>query len=111
MITDKEMEEFANEFKEFREWKKKVQKPRTWVSDSTCPNALDLKYSQFMYPTPPIVINREFIDNQPYNKLQKIIDNMESISKALIDGGVMNLGLSLRTNIEDLKKLIAGVKE
>ena len=106
MLTDKEMEEFANEFKEFREWKKK---PRTWVSDSTCPNALDLKYSMFTYPSN--TISKEFIDNQPYNRLQKIIDNMESISKALMDGGMMNLGLSLKTNIEDLKKLIAGVKE
>ena len=109
MLTDKELDEFADSFKEFIEWKKKIQKPRTWVSDSTCPNALDLKYSTFIYPSN--AISKEFIDNQPYNRLQKIIDNMESISKALIDGGVMNLGLSLKKNIDDLKELIVGVKE
>lgn len=108
MLTDKEMEEFANEFKEFREWKKKkIQKPRTWVSDGTCPDA----GASITYTYPNNVISKEFIDNQPYNRLQKIIDSMESISKALMDGGMMNLGLSLKTNIEDLKKLIVGVKE
>ena len=108
MLTDKELDEFADSFKEFIEWKKKIQKPRTWASDSTCPNALDLKYSTFAYPSN--AISKEFIDNQPYNRLQKIIDRMESISQSLIDGGMMNLGLSLKKNIDDLKKLIVGVK-
>ena len=84
MLTDKEIEEFANEFKEFREWKKKIQKPRTWVSDSTCPNALDLKYSQFMYPAPLMYSHsmpaasdvKGAVDN---DELRKTIDNIESI--------------------------------
>lgn len=110
MLTDKEIEEFANEF---REWKKK---PRTWVSDGTCPNALDLKYSQFMYPAPLMYSHsmpaasdvKGAVDN---DGLKKIIDRMESISKGLIESGVMNYGLSLKSNIEELKKLIAGAKE
>lgn len=60
---------------------------------------------------PPLPTLSEAMRNDPYAKLGEILEKIEGIAQCLIDSGTMNLGLSLKSDIEDLKRLLLGVRE
>lgn len=60
---------------------------------------------------PPLPTLSEAMRNDPYTKLGEILERMDGIAQCLIDSGTMNLGLSLKGDIEDLKRLFVGVRE
>lgn len=99
MIADKEIDQLCEEFKE---WRKNRKRPQTYVSNVTCPSA------QYTITISSNAITKDFIDNQPYNRLQTIIERMEDTAKGLMDAGVIGFGLSLKSEIDDLKKVIMG---
>ena len=106
MITDNEIDQLANEFKAWRKERMKKNPPTGWVSDGTCPNA----GTSITYKYPNNVISKESIENQPYNRLQKIIDRMRDTVEELRKDGALNYALSLEGQINDLVKLIAGIE-
>lgn len=49
---------------------------------------------QFTWPTPTTT------------KVPEIIDRMDSIAKSLMEYGVMNLGMSLKAQIDELREIL-----
>ena len=107
MITDKEIDQICTELKK---WVKDRNTPK--VSNTTAPP--QTTYStcqsyQYTIKCPPSI--SDWMKESPYSKLAEIIKRMEDTAKGLMDIGVTNFGLSLKSEIDDLLKLLWGVKE
>ena len=103
MITDKEIDELAKDFKEWR-------RTRERRSEAFVVGSKGTSYAfQFTYPNN--VISQETIQNDAHNRLGKIIERMENTAEGLRKDGAINYALSLEGQINDLKELILGVRE
>ena len=106
MITDKDVEELFEEFKEWRKDRKRAKYESVVPSQTAYSTSQSYQYT---IKCPPTIT--DWMSGEPYTKLMEVIKRMENTAKGLTDTGAMNFGLSLKSEIEDLKKLLWGIKE
>ena len=105
MITDKDIDQLADEFKEWRKNKKKDVQITYGIGNT--PTTIPY---QMQYTYPSVSISDTIKDN-PYSVLGDIIKRMEGTAEGLRKDGAINYALSLEGEINDLKKLLLGAKD
>ena len=104
-ITDEEIEQICMQLKR---WAKDRNTPR--ASNTTVPSQTVYSY-QYSFKIPNITPSSNYLNEESYTNMSEIIKRMENTAKGLMDAGVTNFALSLKSEIEDLMKLLWGVKE
>lgn len=102
-ITDKEIDEFAKEFKEFVRWKNAPK-----VSNTTAPSQTGYSY-QYSVTIPNITIPNQ-LSSEGIEQVRRLVYKIETIAGTLIESNALNLGLSLKADVKELKELL-GIKE
>lgn len=106
MITDQEIDQLAKEFKEWRKQRERRSSAFMPVSNGTLP--LQVGESRtYRYE----VLDMGTIKTERYEQVTEIVSKIESIADGLIDACAMNMGLSLKSEVQRLKKILLEVKE
>ena len=98
MITDNEIDQICTELKK---WVKERKIPK--ASNTTAPSQTAYSY-QYTVTIPNITIPNQSPKDMEYVKA--LLHKIEAIAGTLIECNALNLGLSLKTDVEELKGLL-----
>lgn len=98
-ITDEEIEQICMQLKR---WAKDRNRPK--VSDTTAPSQTGYSY-QYSVTIPNITIPNQ-LSSESIEQVRGLLHKIEAIAGTLIESNALNLGLSLRADVDELKELL-----
>ena len=98
-ITDKDIDQICMELKK---WAKERKIPK--ASNTTAPSQTGYSY-QYSVTIPNITIPNQ-LSSESIEQVKGLVHKIEAIAGTLIESNALNLGLSLRADVDELKELL-----